>query len=91
MDGVDCVVQRGDQLSSAAGVEIPQDAHVHAGRERAPAADDHGDTDRSIRRERLKGVAYGVDESRFEEVERRTVERAPDGGTRPLDREWRRH
>ena len=87
----DRVVERGDQLSGPAGVEIAQDAHVHPRGERTPAADDHGDARRAVRRERNERVAHGVDEGRLEEVERRTVQRAPDRIAGAMDRERRPH
>jgi len=87
--GVDRVVQRGDQLHRPRRVEIAQDPHVHARRERAPAAGQDHHARGAIGGERVEGRAHGVDHPGVEEVERRTVQRAPDGDTGPLDVEPR--
>src|SRR2546427_13305846 len=58
---------------------------AHARRERAPAAGQDHHARGAIGGERVEGRAHGVDHPGVEEVERRTVQRAPDGDTGPLD------
>jgi hypothetical protein len=87
----DRVVKLRDELAGAAGVQITQHTHVHAGGERAAVADDHRHPRRPVRRQLGERVAHGFDEGRLEEIQRRTIERAPDRGACPLEREWSPH